>query len=385
MGAKIYLLQGENALQALSEQPYSSEDLLQTLLEKYPDLLAGDQIVGTEPRRWLLISREVAVPGSENETGRWSLDHLFLDQDAVPTLVEVKRSSDTRIRREVVGQMLDYAANAIVYWPVEAIRAKFEARCEQNGEEPSERITELLQLKAGDEETVEGFWGKVKTNLQAGKVRLVFVADQIPQELRRIIEFLNEQMGQAEVLGVEVRQFVGDGIKTMVPTLIGQTAAAQQAKGSGARSLADRWDEARILEEMEKSHGVDVARVTQELIDWSKQVFSRIWWGWGKQYGSFVPILQYGGYKWRFFYASTDAQLSLYFEYLQDKPPFDREEKRLQWLEKINLIPNVTLPRGSITRYPSIALSTLSDEKAMACFKEAIKWAMDEVKKSPSA
>ena len=28
-----------------------------------------------------------------------------------PTLVEVKRSSDTRIRREVVGQMLDYAAN----------------------------------------------------------------------------------------------------------------------------------------------------------------------------------------------------------------------------------------------------------------------------------
>jgi hypothetical protein len=31
-----------------------------------------------------------------------------LDQDAVPTLVEVKRSSDTRIRREVMGQMSDY-------------------------------------------------------------------------------------------------------------------------------------------------------------------------------------------------------------------------------------------------------------------------------------
>jgi hypothetical protein len=32
----------------------------------------------------------------------------------VPTLLEVKRSSDTRIRREVVGQMLDYAANGVV-------------------------------------------------------------------------------------------------------------------------------------------------------------------------------------------------------------------------------------------------------------------------------
>jgi hypothetical protein len=28
--------------------------------------------------------------------GRWSVDHLFLDQDAVPTIVEVKRSTDPR-------------------------------------------------------------------------------------------------------------------------------------------------------------------------------------------------------------------------------------------------------------------------------------------------
>jgi hypothetical protein len=39
----------------------------------------------------------------------------------VPTLVEVKRSDDTRIRREVVGQMLDYAANGVVYWPGEVL------------------------------------------------------------------------------------------------------------------------------------------------------------------------------------------------------------------------------------------------------------------------
>jgi hypothetical protein len=63
---------------------------------------------------------------SQSETSR-SVDHLFVDQDAVPTLVEVKRSSDTRIRREVVGQMLDYAANAVVYWPLERLRATFEA------------------------------------------------------------------------------------------------------------------------------------------------------------------------------------------------------------------------------------------------------------------
>ena len=49
---------------------------------------------------------------TSSDGGRWLVDRLFLDQDGVPTLVEVKRSSDTRIRREVVGQLLEYAANA---------------------------------------------------------------------------------------------------------------------------------------------------------------------------------------------------------------------------------------------------------------------------------
>ena len=78
-----------------------------------------------EPRRWLLVSQEHGVPDRGGATGdRWSLDHLFVDQDAVPTLVEVKRSTDSRIRREVVRQMMDYAANGVLYWPLDRLREK---------------------------------------------------------------------------------------------------------------------------------------------------------------------------------------------------------------------------------------------------------------------
>jgi hypothetical protein len=115
MPGKIYLIQDDKTLQALSQQPYPNEDDFQLLLERYPDLLAGDQMNEAVPRRWLLVAREMGVPGEEGGVDQWSLDHLFLDQDGIPTLVEVKRRSDTRIRREVVGQMLDYAANAVVY------------------------------------------------------------------------------------------------------------------------------------------------------------------------------------------------------------------------------------------------------------------------------
>ena len=48
-------------------------------------------------------------------SGRWSLDHLFVTRDGVPVLVELKRAMNSRLRREVVGQILDYAANATAY------------------------------------------------------------------------------------------------------------------------------------------------------------------------------------------------------------------------------------------------------------------------------
>jgi hypothetical protein len=41
-GGKIYIIREDETLQALSEQEYASENLLQVLLAKYPDLLAGD-------------------------------------------------------------------------------------------------------------------------------------------------------------------------------------------------------------------------------------------------------------------------------------------------------------------------------------------------------
>ena len=149
---KIYIVDADETLHALERRAYASEDLLQGLLERYPDLLAGEQMDTETPRRWVLVSREVGVPGEESGANRWSLDHLFLDQDGVPTLVEVKRSTDTRIRREVVGQMLDYAANAGVYWPVDRLITAFEHACDLERKDALETITSLIDAPEDDDE-----------------------------------------------------------------------------------------------------------------------------------------------------------------------------------------------------------------------------------------
>ena len=48
-------------LTALVEAPYDTEDILQALLARHHDLLPGDQIDPENPRRWLLVTREMGV------------------------------------------------------------------------------------------------------------------------------------------------------------------------------------------------------------------------------------------------------------------------------------------------------------------------------------
>ena len=58
----------------MEETTYDSESLLQKLLADHPDLLAGDQINVEEPRRWLLVTREMAVPGEQDGAGKEDSD-----------------------------------------------------------------------------------------------------------------------------------------------------------------------------------------------------------------------------------------------------------------------------------------------------------------------
>lgn len=375
MNGGIYLIQDDGQLVEMKEQAYPSEELLQGLVAKYPSLLAGDQVDSAAPRRWLLISREASLPSEEGGSGRWSVDHLFLDQDAIPTLVEVKRSTDTRIRREVVGQMLDYAANAVVYWPVEAIRAQFEVNCEVQGLEPEQVLGEFLGADADEEQ----FWQKAKTNLQAGRIRIVFVADGIPAELRRVVEFLNAQMDPAEVLAVEIKQYIGEGLKTLVPRVIGQTAEAQQKKSS-ARREARQWDEFSFFPELER-RDADEAQVARKILEWSKTKELPISWGKGKQSGSFSPALEDRPAR-SLIGVWTSGYVSIHFQYMQNLPPFDDETKRLEVLRRLKEMSGIAIPADAITRFPSITLSALKDEVILQQFLETLDWVVQEIKAS---
>lgn len=378
MSGKIYVLKHDETLEALTEQPYADEDLLQTLLERYSDLLAGEEMNPGDPRRWLLVSREISVPGEEQSVG-W-MDHLFLDQDAVPTLVEVKRSSDTRIRREVVGQLLDYAANAVSYLPADSLRARFEAQAEQRGEDPEQLVLALLDSTLDQEEAVAAFWQQVKTNLQAGRLRLVFVADIIPAPLRRIVEFLNEQMDPAEVLAVEIRQYVGEGIRTLVPRVVGRTAEAERRKRVSTGREINQWDEAGFFQHLAAQNGAVEVRVARAILDWARRHASEVWWGKGKTMGSFVPTLYHQEQNHQLFAVYSTSALELYFQHYKGKAPFASEERREELRRRLNTIPTIRIPADGIERRPSIPLAALADEEHLQRLLAIFEWIIKTIR-----
>jgi hypothetical protein len=162
MNSCIFLIGVDNELTELTRSPYDSEDMLQRLIATHPKVLGA--ATGADGGL-LLVQSEHGVPDAQDGSGRWSLDHLFLDRNSVPTLVEVKRATDTRARREVVAQMLDYAANGVAYWPIDGIVHAFRASCEAGGLDPDTRLAEFL----GDDDP-EDFWKATEANLRSGRI-----------------------------------------------------------------------------------------------------------------------------------------------------------------------------------------------------------------------
>jgi hypothetical protein len=285
----VYTIGEDGSTKPMDRIRCKNEDReLQLLLEKNPDLLPGDQINPEEPRRWLLVKREMPVPDPSSGVDRWSIDFFFVDQDATPTFVECKRFNDTRARREVVGQMFEYAANGHYYWTEDQLRGYAEEAAKGRGLSLEDAVGSI----APEDPSVDAFFERVEDNLREGQIRIVFFLEEAPMELRSVVDFLNKQMERSEVLLVEARQFSHGGVKVVVPTLFGYTEQARAVKRkvsvttSGVRK---RWDEQLFFEDAEECLEGKYVAALRKLYTFGQSGGTKIAWGTGKVHGSFSP------------------------------------------------------------------------------------------------
>jgi hypothetical protein len=369
MPGTIYFIQNDSRLVGLKEEPYNSEELLRSLLADHVDLLAGDEISPAHPRRWLFISSEAPVFSEEDSPNCWTVDHLLLDQDGVPTLLELKRSTDTRTRREVVGQILDFAANIKASWTVELIQEWLKNTCASQGREREEALLEFI----GPELDPDVFWLRVKDNLRAGRIRLLLVADGIPPGLQRVVEFLSGQMNPAEVFAIEIHRFVGNDVQALVPRVVGRSAAPQ--------AKSQEWDWDRFSKKLQEDSSRDDVPIARHLLEWGNGHGRFIQWGQDPASGSFVPQMTHAGVNYPFFEVVTGGKVYIPFGSLMSKPPFDSLEKRMELARGLNLLPLAEeIREDQLDKYPSLSLAELGEGNKLAEFTRIFEWLVDQVR-----
>jgi len=293
---RVFAIQPDGMSLPLKRVQCKNEDEeLQSILERNPDLLPGDQIRPEDPRRWLMINREMPVPDPNTGQDRWNIDFLFVDQDALPTFVECKRFHDTRSRREVIGQVFEYAANGHYYWTKDLLRDFADKTAVQRGTTVDES---LAALRPTEVETEDAFFQKIEDNLREGQLRIVFFLEDSPMELRSLVDFLNKQMERSEILIVEARLFERDGQRWVVPVLFGYSEESRRVKrmvtvsNETTRREKREWDEASMFADIQAkcdSHVLDAAR---KLYECWKSLPCEVRWRGGAKFGGCALILR---------------------------------------------------------------------------------------------
>jgi hypothetical protein len=359
----IFLVDGEGRLTAMDERPYDSEHMLQSLLTSYPDLLAGDQMGNGTPKRWLLIQRESGAPADQDTSDPWSVDHVFLDEGGMPTIVEVCRGTDSRIRREMVGRMLDHVASGVTYWPADLLRSRHDASCETNELDPAQSLRSAL----GGSVDVDEYWERVATNLQAGRVRMVFVAEVIPPELERVVDFLAGQLRFAEIFAIEVKQFVGGGHTALAPRLVGR-----RPKPAVSAGPAEHWTQERFLVELDRRKGTGYAEVASRLLEWGRGHGWHFWWGQGQRDGSCYFVWPTADGEFRPFSIWTDGMIWLEWVGLVSRPELISESLQMELMGKLRDAGFASRSNG-FSKYPAMTMARLQFESGFQAFTEAME------------
>jgi hypothetical protein len=223
----------------LQRAGHRSDDLLRGLLDHRPDLLLGPP-GPADQRRLLLVTRQMtgARPSS---SGIPALERVYVDSDAVPLLVELHEAAHARAG-DVLLRLLDRVAVELPHCGGGRLRGL--ARSTHGDHDEADLLARTLGWSGGP----DAFWQRVEANLSRDRVRIVIVADRLPDDLARMVDFLDGQLRDVEIRAVEISLYGSGQVQALVPrsTKVGRprprarhAAPAGEARAPGRHRRPD--------------------------------------------------------------------------------------------------------------------------------------------------
>ena len=162
-----------------------SEATIQALIQAHPACLPIREI---DP----LFANPVPLC-TEMTTGAGPVDNVLVTATGLPVLVECKLWRNPQARREVVGQILDYAKE-LSRWTASDLQREVSRRT-------GKTVVEMIR-DAGNVIDEIGFTDALTLNLRRGRFLLLIVGDGIREGVEAIAEYLQGQAGLQFTLGL---------------------------------------------------------------------------------------------------------------------------------------------------------------------------------------
>lgn len=187
------------------------EDHIQALVHEHPSILPIAEI---DP----IFKGAVAVC-RELETPAGAIDNFLVTPSGLPVLVECKLWRNAEARREVVGQILDYAKE-LARFTVSDLQREVAKRL---GRGPSALLDIVRAVDPTIDETE--FNDNLTANLRRGRFLLLLVGDGIRERVEAIAEYLQAHAGLHFSLGlVELPIYeLPDGGQIVAPRVLVHT------------------------------------------------------------------------------------------------------------------------------------------------------------------
>lgn len=190
-----------------------SEAAIQDLVHRFPNCLPIAEIdpAFTGP---IAICRELKTPAGQ-------IDNLLVTPSGMPVLVECKLWRNPEGRREVVGQILDYAKE-LSRWTCADLQREVSKRLGVQGNP----LLELVRAVAPEVDEV-AFNDALSLNLRRGRFLLLIVGDGIREGVEAIAEYLQRHAGLHFSMGlVEMPIFrLPDGGLLVTPRILARTVS----------------------------------------------------------------------------------------------------------------------------------------------------------------
>jgi hypothetical protein len=194
-----------------AESGYVSEDHLQAMIDEFPELLPG-----VSPDSY--VCREFS-------TGIGRLDNLIINaKDGSLTLVECKLAKNPEVRREVLGQIIEYAASLS--------RMDFEEFHQRWKDRDGVDLTAIETAKGPLSLAVTG-------NLETARFTLLLAVDAINEPLKQMVEYIQDKTDSStRVALIELSRHITGDVEILIPQTYGYEALKPQ---TGSRADREPW------------------------------------------------------------------------------------------------------------------------------------------------